>query len=229
MTVSGQYHIWSSHLMSTDVALYENEFNLVDPSQNQIARNSERCGDGGHRLHAFLQKNTTYILVVTTIYENTTGAFSIFIKGEAAARFTRLVFPSVVYSTHSSKLNTTNAAYFHEVCGTETHHYVALRINVSMSAHYAFSSNSSKGTNGYLYQHSFDPVNPCHNQIAEASFLWGYIVFPLQSFLQKDTDYILLVTTTAEQLTTAFSILTKGVAHVTFTDQGEFEIIWRLT
>ena len=227
VTVSGLYRIWSSSAMSTDVSLYENAFDPVDPSQNRIGRNFYSCGDGRYRLHASLQKNTTYILVVTTLYENTTGTFLILTEGEAAVRFTLLVFPSVVYSSYSSKLDTSNAAYFHEVCGTQTHYYVALRMNVSISAHYGLTTNSSVEMNGYLYQHSFDPVNPCHNQISKAKFSWGFTFFPIQSFLQKDTVYILLVTTTAERVTNAFTLVSKGVAHLTFTDQGEFEIIWR--
>ena len=238
--------------MRTDVYLHQNTFDPVDPFQNIIGIDFERCGtgDGQRRLHGFLQKDTSYVLVVTTLHENATGAFSIVSEGKAAVRFTRLgkchclelrkmnentepsrlVCPSVVYSSYSSKLDTSNAAYFHEVCGTETHYYVALRINVSISGQYAFANNGSLQMNGYLYQHSFDPVNPCHNQISEVIFPWGFLVFTLQSFLQKDTVYILLVTTTAEQVTTAFTIVSKGVARTSmiFTDQGEVEVIWRL-
>jgi hypothetical protein len=232
--------------MYTYVSLHRNTFDPGDPSQSEIGRHFDSCDDGRNRLRASLQKNTSYVLVVTTIYENTTSAFSIVSEGEAALRCTRLgkchclklrkineniepsrlVFPSVVHSSYSSKLNTSNAAYFHEVCGRETHYYVASRINVSFSGRYSFSSNSSLETNDYLYQHSFDPVNPCHNQILKAKFSWGFAFFPIQSFLQKDTVYILLVTTTTERVMTAFSILTKGVAHVTFTnhDQGEFDV-----
>ena len=201
--------------------LYRDIFDPVVASSNVMERNLLGCGDGQFELHAFLQKNVTYIVVVSPLYEKTTGNFSIFIRGQATVHFTQLEFSSIVYSSYSSKLNTSSAAYFLDVCSKKKQYYVALRITVSISDQYVFMSNSSFDLLGYVYKNSFDPANPSHDQIAQEPFFWRVAKFSLQSFLQANTSYVLLLTTLAEGVAGTISIISKGIADLGFTREGE--------
>ena len=130
-----------------------------------------------------------------------------------------------VQSTYSSALNGSSETFPRNKWGTSKFYYQALQINVSISEQYGFSSNSSIGTYGYLYQYTFDPMNPSRNLISQNGAGCDNRQFWLQSSLQRDTVYVLVVTTSVEDVMGAFSIVSKGVANLTFRRLGESDCL----
>jgi hypothetical protein len=128
---------------------------------------------------------------------------------------------SVVQSTYSR--NTSGETYFPDKCATRNQYYQALRFNISVSGTYEFSSESSMETYGYLYRDTFDPVDPSRNLIANSNSSCANQQFWLQPFLQANSTYILLVTTLHANMTGALSVMSQGVANVSFTRLGEYE------
>jgi hypothetical protein len=90
VSLSGTYEFLSHSSMDTYGYLYTGTFDPVDPSRNRIDSNSDGCDNQQFWLHSFLQANSAYTLVVTTLHTNVTGAFSIVSHGESDVSFTRL-------------------------------------------------------------------------------------------------------------------------------------------
>ncbi|CAF1357311.1 unnamed protein product [Adineta ricciae] len=82
---NGLYVIWSKSEIDTYGYIYKDIFDPLQPFGNSLTQHSGKCNQ--HQLKFFidLEKNTKYILVVTTYYPNTTGNFSVFISGESNA------------------------------------------------------------------------------------------------------------------------------------------------
>jgi hypothetical protein len=75
------YSLSSNSSLDTYGCLYEDHFNPFNPLENLISLNDQSCGNNQFKLVAYLQSNTTYVLVVTTFLTNKTGQFSIFASG----------------------------------------------------------------------------------------------------------------------------------------------------
>jgi hypothetical protein len=134
-----------------------------------------------------------------------------------------LVLPSVVQSRYSSSLNKGSGNYFRDMCGTSTYsYYQALRMDISISSEYGFSSRSSMDTYGLIYNSVFNPFDPSTNHIADNDEDCGDGQFWLQSFLHAETTYILVVSTNTPSVIGTFSIISKGTGNVSFTRLGEF-------
>jgi hypothetical protein len=137
----------------------------------------------------------------------------------------RLDLISTVQSTYSSVLNGSSETFPRDKWGTSKFYYQALQINVSITGQYGFLSNTNISTYGYLYRYTFDQMNPTRNQISQDDAGCDNGQFWLQSSLQKDTVYILVVTTSVEGVMGAFSIVSKGVANLTFRRLGESDCL----
>lgn len=61
--------------------IYKDKFNPFDPSVNQINNNHNELCSGNFRISVYLEKRTTYILVVTTYHPDKIGPFSIIAIG----------------------------------------------------------------------------------------------------------------------------------------------------
>lgn len=61
--------------------LYANKFNPLNPSANLINEDHDHGCNGQFKLIHYLQKEITYILVVTTFSPNETGSFSVISLG----------------------------------------------------------------------------------------------------------------------------------------------------
>lgn len=96
-------------------------------------------------------------------------------------------------------------------------------MNISVNGTYTFSSESSMNTSGYLYRDTFDPLDPSRNLIANNSYGCDGQPFWLNSFPQANGAYILVVVvkTLHANVTGEFSIISKGVANVSFQRLGE--------
>jgi hypothetical protein len=129
--------------------------------------------------------------------------------------------PSVEHSTYASALNMSSGTYSREVCSPLIYYYRALQLNVTISGQYRIWSNSSMDTYGSLYQDAFDPVDPSRNQITYDNDGCGNRQFWLQSFLQTNAIYILVVTSFHENTTGPFSVFTLGLGSVSFIPLGK--------
>jgi hypothetical protein len=122
-----------------------------------------------------------------------------------------------VLFTVASGLGKTSGAYSREVCYAPNYYYQAFQIDITLSGTYAFSSNSSIDTYGYLYKEAFEPANPIRNKITHDNDGCGNKQFWLQSFLQTNITYILVVTTFGENQSGSFSIQALGGASFMMT------------
>ncbi len=78
---NGYYTLVSDSNMDTYGYLYENNFNPFNPFVNQIMEDDESGCNRQFKLYYYLQKQKTYILIITTSDPNVTGSFSIIALG----------------------------------------------------------------------------------------------------------------------------------------------------
>ena len=116
---------------------------------------------------------------------------------------------------YSSALTEYSSKYSRTSCEIPNHYYEAIQVNVATTGYYTLSSQSNIDTYGYLYRNSFSPSNPSMNLILENIHGCDNNQFKLASFLESDTNYILVVTTAYTNLTGAFSIIISGPNNAT--------------
>lgn len=80
----GDYTLTGVSEMHIHGYLYKNTFNAFDPSANRINENDDSCCLKPFKLIHYLEKRTSYILVVTTSEPNELGAFSVFALGPSS-------------------------------------------------------------------------------------------------------------------------------------------------
>lgn len=85
----GFYAFESNSTIDTYGSIYKNEFDALDPQNNQIEKDDNYGCDDQFKLVVYLEKQKKYILVVTTHDSNTTGSFSIITFGPNEVTFTR--------------------------------------------------------------------------------------------------------------------------------------------
>lgn len=85
MTIStnGTYIFTSNSSMNTYGYLYKNAFTSYSPSQNLITSDDDSNGDGQFKISLILESGSTYVLIVTTYYQNNIGSFLITAVGPA--------------------------------------------------------------------------------------------------------------------------------------------------
>lgn len=86
---TGDYIISSKSAINLYGYIYNEAFNPYDPEANLIAKNDDGCDKDQFKLARHLHVNTTYVLVITTIYSNIKGNFSIIIYGPNNIIFNR--------------------------------------------------------------------------------------------------------------------------------------------
>jgi hypothetical protein len=106
----GIYTLGSNRDINIDGYLYQNKFNPLDPSINQISRNVQGVCSGQLELIYYLRKQITYILLVTTYFLRTQGSFSIIVVGPSKTTLkysgeyffsSEMLRENVEYRTHS--------------------------------------------------------------------------------------------------------------------------------
>lgn len=76
-----QYIFVGTSSVDIDAFIYTKSFDPIRANNNQQFRDNHCNHKGKFQLIAYLQKDTTYILVVTTLKPNITGNFSIAVFG----------------------------------------------------------------------------------------------------------------------------------------------------
>ena len=113
---------------------------------------------------------------------------------------------------------------FYRLTSSRKHYYEALRINVSLTGNYTFSSDSSIDTYGYLFKNEFNPSLLCKNIMVENDdAMKDMLQFEIQSELQSSNIYILVVTTYRSNTTGKFAIVVKGPAKIILVRMNDTE------
>ncbi|CAF1277097.1 unnamed protein product [Didymodactylos carnosus] len=113
---------------------------------------------------------------------------------------------SVVQWTNSSAL-TTNSQIYSRDCGQDKFYYDSFEVKVPESRYYTIWSSSNIDTFGYIYENSFDPLNPSANSSRKDNDGEFNGQFKFEIPLYVNTTYILVVTT--------FHPITLGEINIT--------------
>jgi hypothetical protein len=127
------------------------------------------------------------------------------------------------HSTYASPFDRNGETYSGKRCSALKYYYQALRINVTVSGQHSISSQGSTDIHGFLYRDAFDPIDPSFNQIESNSGSCGNGQFRLQTLLQKNISYILVVTPLEANNVGPFSIVTIGAGSISFTRLSKFD------
>lgn len=87
---SGCYDFIGNSTFDTYVHLYKDHFDPVLPTNNLSAEISGDLHDHRFELQTSLLINTKYIFVVTTLFLNATGIFSLIASGRNSIKFNRI-------------------------------------------------------------------------------------------------------------------------------------------
>ena len=207
---SGTYSFASTDYIEQDGFLYTQHFNPFNLSERLLADNQKNCPTLQLSMITNLTSNLTYILVVTTFFDQVKGNFEILVSGPNKVNIYRINIQAI----YSSQLTKDHQVY-PRICGTGNYHYETIQINVQLSGSYTFdNSNSSILLYGYLYENNFDPTYPMKNLITQSSFSCNN-PFKLGSYLEINRVYILLVTTFHASVRGSFTILVTGPHNLT--------------
>ena len=89
-------------------------------------------------------------------------------------------------------------------------------ITVPETEYYQIESRSDIDTYGYLYLKSFNPWNTAENLITGDDDKAGDMQFAIVHLLTSTSAYILVVTTSEQNVTGPFSVMAYGPKRVTF-------------
>lgn len=121
-----------------------------------------------------------------------------------------------IQSKYSSELTVYSRTYSPTGCELSDYYYEAIQINVTRVGYYTFRSNSTIDTYGHFYMNNFDPFNPTVNLQAEDDNRCINRQFGITTYLQMNTTYILIVTTSSPDVVGSFSIFGSGPSNVIF-------------
>lgn len=104
-------------------------------------------------------------------------------------------------------------------CRQPNFYYEAIRVQISQNGNYTIRSISNIDTYGYIYNHSFDPWSPVKNILQKNDNGYGRNQFNFDITLYTINAFILVITTTLENVFGPFSIHIFGPGNVTFLNQ----------
>ncbi|UJR19518.1 hypothetical protein I4U23_022648 [Adineta vaga] len=116
--------------------------------------------------------------------------------------------PSIL-TFYINAISSTSPTFYRPNGGSNGYYYHALEVTVSISGTYSFSVDSYVGAVSYLYDTSFDPLNPSTNLITQQD--------NSRIVLQSGRKYILVVTTSQPSIMGSFWISARGPATLTLT------------
>jgi len=123
---------------------------------------------------------------------------------------------------YSSALTASSQMYSPTGCDLSNYYYEAMQVKVTQVGYYTFSSNGTIDIHGYIYNNNFDPFNPDRNLYAQSGNRCPNGQFGIITYLQMDTTYILIVTTSSPDMTGPFSIFVSGPNNVILNHMGEY-------
>jgi hypothetical protein len=114
---------------------------------------------------------------------------------------------------YSSKL-TVNSPMYYRDCEIPKCYYETLQMNVAESGSYILWSVSNINTYGYIYKNNFDALKPRENLLLEHNGTCNQEQFKLMIDLEKDTQYVLVMTTYSPYTMGSFSVFISGPDNV---------------
>jgi hypothetical protein len=108
-----------------------------------------------------------------------------------------------------------------------TYYYEAIDMLVSTTGSYTLKNTGTSNVAfyGYLYNNSFDVINPLTNLIARTDQTNNKSSqFTITSNLVYGVEYVLVVTTANQSATGAFNITASGPGSVTFVRRRPFSL-----
>jgi hypothetical protein len=124
---------------------------------------------------------------------------------------------SIIHWTNSSRL-TKDSQMYSQDCNLESFFYEAFEVKVPENRYYTIWSSSNIDTYGYIYENSFDPLDPFENLLTSNDDSEGYgDQFKIETHLYDDTRYILIVTTYSPKQIGDITINILGLKNVTVT------------
>ena len=124
---------------------------------------------------------------------------------------------SLIWSSYYGSLSSASSVFFRPGSASGLHYYQAIRVIISTSGTYTFTSVSSIDTYGYLYNTPVDLSYPWQNMITYDDDSGGGNQFLLSAYLSSGSTYVLIVTTFTSNIVGSFSIRVSGPAMVGLT------------
>ncbi|CAF0936812.1 unnamed protein product [Adineta ricciae] len=122
----------------------------------------------------------------------------------------------VMESSFSSELTISSRTFRPSGCGTHSYYYQAIQLNVIENGCYNLVSNNTISTYGYIYRDDFNPFNPAVNLFLQNYQSYHNHQFKFQTYLQINTTYILVVSTSNPNVTGMFAVLAVGPHRINF-------------
>ena len=119
-------------------------------------------------------------------------------------------------SNYTSALDSSDGKYTRPDGGVPNTYYEAIQLYVPTSGYYELTSVSRLDTHGYLYNGTFNPLNPQSNLIAHNDDGASGSQFKLPVYLQAGVPYTLVVTTHNSGTTGPFSVIAQGPGNIYF-------------
>ncbi|CAF1457981.1 unnamed protein product, partial [Adineta steineri] len=159
---SGYYTFRGSGTIDAYGSIYENKFNLLNPSENLLKTDDDSGFDTQFKLDIHLDVAIIYVLVVTTYESKETGKFSIVVLGKNKVNLERLSTPVNIQFRYTSKLTDDNPTYYRD-CQVPQCHYETSQIHVNTTGLYVLWSENNINAHGYIYKNDFNPLKPSEN------------------------------------------------------------------
>ncbi|CAF4004443.1 unnamed protein product [Adineta steineri] len=121
---------------------------------------------------------------------------------------------SVIQWANTTEL-TAKSQMYSQGCNQDNFYYDAFEVKVPESRYYTIWSSSNIDTYGYIYENSFDPLNPSDNLFEKDDDGAPNDQFKFEIPLYADTTYILVVTTYRPSTTGEIKINVLGLQNVT--------------
>ena len=128
---------------------------------------------------------------------------------------------SVIRWTSSFTL-TTDSQMYSQDCNLQSFYYEAFEVNVPENRYYTIWSSANVDTYGYIYENSFDSLNPTANLLIKNDDGASNDQFKFEIPLYNDTTYILVVTTYFPIKTGNITINMLGLKNVTVTRLSKY-------
>ncbi|CAF0937319.1 unnamed protein product [Adineta steineri] len=123
---------------------------------------------------------------------------------------------SVRETIYSSSLTSNSSIYFQE-CTESDSYYEEIQMNVTITGYYTFLINSKMKTMYvYIYTNNFNPFAVSKNVLSHSGDFGNQGPFQLTAFLEANTKYIFVMTTSSPNVTGNVSIEVSGPNYIDF-------------
>jgi hypothetical protein len=151
---------------------------------------------------------------------------SFIIKAFKKTEFSLDDVPPMIESNYSSYLSNESQQHDRLNCYSLSSYYQALKISVNTSGYYMFSSDSSFQTDGYLFEHHFEPYNTEETLLTKHNIVCEDEQFRFVTYLKSGITYILVVTASLTEYDAegSFSVMVKGPDESSMQHIGMYRI-----